>query len=82
MVKVDFAFWTGTDLIAVEIDEASHIGNPDQIRPARVCIARCGGPSSTSPSGSGDAWEEPVRQVVARLVTVRALPDSAAHRRP
>ncbi len=36
MVKVDFAFWTGTELVAVEIDGASHIGNADHIKKDRM----------------------------------------------
>lgn len=36
MFKVDFAFWTGRRLIAVEIDGSSHVGNPDHIRKDRM----------------------------------------------
>jgi hypothetical protein len=36
MVKVDFAFWTGKGFVAVEIDGASHIGNPKHIEKDRA----------------------------------------------
>jgi hypothetical protein len=31
MVKVDFAFWTGTNFIAIEIDGSSHVGSEKHI---------------------------------------------------
>lgn len=36
MFKVDFVFWTGEKLVAVEIDGGSHIGNPAHIRKDRL----------------------------------------------
>ena len=36
MMKVDFAFWTGKQLIAVEIDGGSHIGNDSHIEKDRL----------------------------------------------
>lgn len=36
MVKVDFAFWTGATIIAVEIDGASHIGSEKHIEKDRM----------------------------------------------
>lgn len=36
MFKVDFAFWTGKELIAVEVDGASHIGQPNTINRDRM----------------------------------------------
>ena len=36
MVKADFAFWTGTGFIVVEIDGGSHIGNPRHITKDRA----------------------------------------------
>jgi hypothetical protein len=36
MVKVDFGFWTGMELLAVEIDGASHIGSEPHIRKDRL----------------------------------------------
>ncbi|MBX7185248.1 MAG: endonuclease domain-containing protein [Vicinamibacteria bacterium] len=36
MVKVDFAFWTGERLVAVEIDGSSHIGSEQHIRKDRM----------------------------------------------
>jgi hypothetical protein len=36
MVKVDFAFWTGKRIVAVEIDGGSHIGNENHIRKDRM----------------------------------------------
>jgi len=38
MVKVDFAFWTGRDIVAVEIDGASHIGNPNHVTKDRALL--------------------------------------------
>lgn len=31
MVKVDFAFWTGTNFVAVEVDGSSHVGNEKHV---------------------------------------------------
>jgi hypothetical protein len=36
MKKVDFAFWTGERLIAVEIDGASHVGNEAHVTKDRL----------------------------------------------
>lgn len=36
MFKVDFAFWTGEQIVAVEIDGASHIGSRSHIRKDRL----------------------------------------------
>lgn len=36
MMKVDFAFWTGTRLVAVEIDGGSHIGSESHIEKDRL----------------------------------------------
>lgn len=36
MVKVDFAFWTGTQTVAVEIDGTSHVGNPRHVTKDRM----------------------------------------------
>ena len=36
MVKVDFAFWTGKRVIAVEIDGGSHIGSENHVRKDRL----------------------------------------------
>lgn len=36
MVKVDFAFWTGTEIVAVEIDGQSHIGSEAHIQKDRM----------------------------------------------
>lgn len=36
MVRVDFAFWTGTKLVAVEIDGASHVGDRDHVTRDRM----------------------------------------------
>jgi hypothetical protein len=36
MVKVDFAFWTGEHIVAIEIDGGSHIGSRDHIRKDRM----------------------------------------------
>ncbi|MDQ3773653.1 MAG: endonuclease domain-containing protein [Pseudomonadota bacterium] len=36
MVKVDFAFWTGTQIVAVEIDGASHVGSAAHVRKDRI----------------------------------------------
>ena len=36
MFKVDFAFWTGSKLVAVEIDGRSHIGDETHIRKDRM----------------------------------------------
>jgi hypothetical protein len=36
MFKVDFAFWTGTEFIAVEIDGGSHIGSDKHITKDRM----------------------------------------------
>lgn len=36
MVKVDFAFWTGTDIVAVEIDGSSHIGSQNHVTKDRL----------------------------------------------
>ncbi|MGA2466380.1 MAG: hypothetical protein ABSH06_18765 [Thermodesulfobacteriota bacterium] len=36
MVKVDFGFWTGTEILAVEIDGGSHIGSEAHIRKDRL----------------------------------------------
>lgn len=36
MVKADFAFWTGTGFVVVEIDGGSHIGNPRHITKDRA----------------------------------------------
>ncbi len=36
MVRVDFAFWTGKQLVAVEIDGASHVGSPDHVKRDRM----------------------------------------------
>lgn len=36
MVKVDFAFWTGQQLVAIEIDGSSHIGSQSHIRKDRM----------------------------------------------
>jgi hypothetical protein len=41
MFKVDFAFWTGTRLVAVEIDGGSHIGNPNHVIKDRM-LSRAG----------------------------------------
>jgi hypothetical protein len=41
MYKVDFAFWTGTRLVAVEIDGGSHIGNPNHVIKDRM-LSRAG----------------------------------------
>lgn len=41
MFKVDFAFWTGTRLVAVEIDGGSHIGSEKHIEKDRL-LARAG----------------------------------------
>jgi hypothetical protein len=38
MVKVDFAFWTGTEIVAVEIDGPSHIGNPNHVTKDRALV--------------------------------------------
>jgi hypothetical protein len=36
MFKVDFAFWTGQQLVAIEIDGGSHIGSVDHIEKDRM----------------------------------------------
>ncbi len=36
MFKVDFAFWSGTRLVAVEIDGGSHIGSESHVRKDRM----------------------------------------------
>jgi hypothetical protein len=36
MVKVDFAFWTGTRIVAIEIDGGSHIGSEDHVTKDRL----------------------------------------------
>lgn len=36
MFMVDFAFWTGEHLVAVEVDGGSHIGSPDHVRKDRM----------------------------------------------
>lgn len=36
MVKVDFAFWTGRRIIAVEIDGSSHVGSGSHVRKDRM----------------------------------------------
>lgn len=41
MKKVDFAFWTGEQLVAIEIDGGSHIGNSDHVTKDRM-LARAG----------------------------------------
>jgi hypothetical protein len=38
MVKVDFAFWTGTEIVAVEIDGPSHIGSPNHVTKDRALV--------------------------------------------
>jgi hypothetical protein len=38
MVKVDFAFWTGEELIAVEIDGSSHIGSANHVTKDRALL--------------------------------------------
>ena len=38
MFKVDFAFWTGKQLLAVEIDGSSHIGSESHIRKDRMLL--------------------------------------------
>lgn len=41
MFKVDFAFWTGESIVAVEIDGSSHIGNVSHVEKDRM-LARAG----------------------------------------
>lgn len=36
MVKVDFAFWTGKSIIAIEVDGSSHVGNERHITKDRM----------------------------------------------
>lgn len=36
MVKVDFAFWTGTQILAVEIDGKSHVGSENHVHKDRM----------------------------------------------
>jgi hypothetical protein len=36
MFKVDFAFWTGKEIVAVEIDGESHVGNREHVRKDRL----------------------------------------------
>ena len=36
MVKVDFAFWTGQQIVGVEITGSSHVGDPKHIRKDRM----------------------------------------------
>lgn len=36
MVKVDFAFWTGNQVIAVEIDGSSHVGRESHVQKDRL----------------------------------------------
>jgi hypothetical protein len=43
MIKVDFAFWTGTEILAIEIDGSSHVGNESHIRKDRM-LQRVGVP--------------------------------------
>jgi len=43
MYRVDFAFWTGQKLVAVEIDGASHIGNSKHVTKDRM-LSRAGIP--------------------------------------
>jgi hypothetical protein len=43
MVKVDFAFWAGTDILAVEIDGSSHVGSESHIQKDRM-LQRVGVP--------------------------------------
>jgi len=38
MVKVDFAFWTGKEIVAVEIDGSSHIGNESHVTKDRMLM--------------------------------------------
>lgn len=43
MVKVDFAFWTGKEIVAVEIDGSSHVGSESHARKDRL-LQRAGVP--------------------------------------
>ena len=43
MFKVDFAFWTGEELVAIEIDGGSHIGSEKHVRKDRM-LQRAGVP--------------------------------------
>ncbi len=36
MVKVDFAFWTGKNIVAIEVDGGSHIGSEAHVRKDRL----------------------------------------------
>lgn len=36
MVKIDFAFWTGTEILAVEIDGSSHVGSESHVQKDRM----------------------------------------------
>ncbi|MDA2937556.1 endonuclease domain-containing protein [Acidobacteria bacterium AH-259-A15] len=36
MIKVDFAFWTGKHIVAVEIDGSSHVGSENHVRKDRL----------------------------------------------
>ena len=36
MFKVDFAFWTGKNFVAVEIDGSSHVGNERHVTKDRM----------------------------------------------
>ncbi len=38
MMKVDFAFWTGKRLVAVEVDGGSHIGNESHVEKDRLLL--------------------------------------------
>ena len=38
MVKVDFAFWTGNEIVAVEIDGGSHLGSENHVTKDRALL--------------------------------------------
>lgn len=38
MIRVDFAFWTGKKLVAIEIDGSSHIGSRDHVERDRLLL--------------------------------------------
>ncbi len=64
MFKVDFAFWTGEELVAIEIDGGSHIGSEKHIRKDRM-LQRAGVPVIHIMNSE---IEEQPREVIKRLL--------------